>query len=602
MTQTHEPLSDTAVALEAVRARYRAERDKRIRPDGTEQYAFVTEGKLSRYGADPWTPEVAERPARHDVVDLTIIGAGFGGLLAGAFARKAGIEKIRYIDVAGDFGGTWYWNRYPGLTCDVESYLYLPMLEEIGTKPSRKFAPGEEIRQHALAIAERFDLRRDTLFQTEVTSLRWNDDEERWEVETSRDDSFASRYVLISSGPFQRPKLPRIPGIESFEGHAFHTSRWDYAYTGGDHTGGLDGLADKRVAVVGTGATGLQVVPEVAKYAKELFVVQRTPSAIDVRGDAPTDDEWWNSLKPGWQRRRRDNWIDFVHGMGADENIVGGAWTDLATVRGMRRLVETGFASDPALTMELADYEKMEELRQRVVDLVDDSETAAALQPWYRQMCKRPGFSDHYLQVFNQPNVSLVDTDGRGIDSFTPEGFVVDGVEHQVDVIIFATGYELNFDAATRAGVDIRGRGGVSLTERWSDGMRTLHGWVAREFPNLLQMGLLQNAFSFNFTHVLEDQAEHIGAVLAESEHRGDVLIEPTEEAENEWVAVIHGQDTAGLEFQAECTPSYTNEEGKPSRAEAYTAGPTAFRQLLADWWANGGLEQVLTPKGATRA
>lgn len=601
MTQTRDRLAESAVDLEAVRARYRAERDKRIRPDGNEQYAFVTDERFSHYSADPWTPEVVNRDPHHDEVDLTIVGAGFGGLIAGAFARKAGVKSIRYIDAAGDFGGTWYWNRYPGLTCDVESYIYLPMLEEVDTVPSRRFAPGEEIRQHALAIAAKFDLGRDALFQTEVRSLEWDDEIEQWKVKTSRGDDFTSRYVLVSSGPFQRPKLPRIPGIDTFEGHAFHTSRWDYDYTGGDPTGGLHGLADKRVAVVGTGATGLQVVPEVAKYAQHLLVVQRTPSTVDVRGDVPTDPEWWAAREPGWQRRRRDNFVDIVHGQGAEENLVGGAWTDIATVRGMRRLVESGFGADPALTFELADYEKMEELRQRVTDLVKDPETAAALQPWYRQMCKRPGFSDHYLQSFNRENVELVDTRGQGIDSFTPRGFVVDGVEHEVDVIIFATGYELNFDAATRAGVDIRGRGGLPLSERWRDGLRTLHGWVAREFPNLLQMGLLQNAYSFNYTHVLEDQAEHIMAVVAEAECRGGVLIEPTEQAEDDWVAVIRAQDSGG-DFLRECTPGYTNAEGQPRPTEQFAAGPTQFRRLLAEWWDHGGVEQVLAPKGDGRA
>lgn len=600
-TQTDERSGQPAVDLDAVRARYRAERDKRIRPDGTTQYAFVTDDRFAKYGADPWTPELVERAERHDEVDLTIVGAGFGGLVAGAFARKAGVDKIRYIDTAGDFGGTWYWNRYPGLTCDVESYIYLPMLEEVGGMPSRKFVPGEEIRQHALAMARKFDLRRDALFQTEVTSLRWDDEVGRWSVETSRGDAFSSRYVLISSGPFQRPKLPRIPGIDKFEGHAFHTSRWDYDFTGGDPTGGLEGLADKRVAIVGTGATGLQVVPEVAKYAKELLVVQRTPSTVDVRGDEPTDEEWWASLEPGWQKRRRENFVSIVHGQGAEENMVGGSWTDIAPARGMRRFAESGFAGDPALTFELADYEKMAELRQRAVDLVDDPETASALQPWYRHMCKRPGFSDHYLQAFNLPHVRLVDTQGKGIESFTPSGFVVDEVEHEVDVIIFATGFELNFDAATRAGVDIRGRGDLPLGERWADGMRTLHGWTTREFPNLLHMGLLQNAFSVNYTHILEDQAKHIFKVVAEAERRGDVLVEPTEEAENSWVAVIRAQDPSGAEFQAECTPSYTNEEGQPRPVEVFAGDPAVFAKLLDEWFESGGLEDVLSVRGKNR-
>lgn len=594
METTHETGAVADVDLDAVRARYRAERDRRIRPEGSGQYAFTDAGRFAEYGADPWTPEITPREALEDEVDLTILGAGFGGLIAGAFARKAGIEKIRYVDAAGDFGGTWYWNRYPGLACDIESYIYLPMLEEVGGMPSRKFAPGEEIRQHALAMVRHFDLGQDALFQTEVTSLRWNDETERWTVHTSRGDAFSSRYVVISSGPLQRPKLPAIPGIEKFTGHAFHTSRWDYEYTGGGPDGGLDRLADKRVAVVGTGATGLQITPQLARYARELLVVQRTPSTVDVRDDAETDEEWWNALEPGWQRERRNNFVDIVHGHGAEVNLVGGSWTDTAPARGMRRLIASGFTEDPLYAFEAADYEKMEELRQRVADLVDDPATAAALQPWYRQMCKRPGFSDEYLQTFNRPDVTLIDTEGQGIEEFTENGFVANGVEHPVDLVVFATGYELNFDPATRAGVDIRGRGGLPLSEYWADGMRTLHGWITRGFPNLLQMGVLQNAHSANYTHILEDQAAHFSTVLAEAERRGGVLIEPTEEAETSWVELIRAQATGEEEFLRECTPGYYNAEGTPAAVQTFGGGPSEFARVLSAWLDSNGIEDVL--------
>ncbi|MFV9431620.1 flavin-containing monooxygenase [Rhodococcus aetherivorans] len=590
-------IDDQLTALEALREKYRAERDKRIRPEGNRQYGYIGTGKFENYGADPWTPQVEERATVHDDVDLTILGGGFGGLIAGAFARKAGIDKIRFIDTAGDFGGTWYWNRYPGLACDVESYIYLPLLEEVGTMPSRKYVSGEEIRQHALAIAEHFNLRRDTLFQTKIESVNWDDDRELWTVTTSRGDRFDSRYVLVSGGVLQRPKLPNLPGVEDFAGHAFHTSRWDYDYTGGDHTGGLHKLADKRVAIVGTGATALQVVPHLAEHAKELLVVQRTPSTVDVRADAETDRQWWESLEPGWQNERRKNFIDIVHGQGAEQNLVGDSWTDIGPARGMRRLIDSGFSEDPAVAFELADFEKMEELRRRVTDLVEDPDTAARLQPWYMHMCKRPGFSDRYLQTFNKPHVSLVDTEGQGIERFTAKGFVANGIEHEVDLIIFATGYEVSFDPATRAGVEIRGRKGVPLPEYWADGMRTLHGWVTRGYPNLFHMGVLQNAYSVNYTHILEQQAAHIMTAVTEAERRGDVLVEPSEESESEWVATIRAQGPAQDEFNAECTPGYYNSEGKPPRTETLAAGPNEFDRILAEWLATGGLEEVMEPK-----
>lgn len=597
MTQTQQPSTDNAVDLDAIRARYRLERDKRLRPEGDAQYLFTDAGEFADFGKDPWVGEPESRDTVHDEVDVTILGTGFGGITAGAFMRKAGLGKIRFVDGAGDFGGTWYWNRYPGLTCDVESYIYMPLLEEVGTMPSRKYAPGEEIRQHAINLAKHFDLYRDVLFQTEITALHWSDELERWSVRTNRGDEFTSRYVIVSSGPLQRPKLPILPGVREFGGHMFHTSRWDYDYTGGDASGGLHGLADKRVAVIGTGATGLQVVPQVARDAKEVFVVQRTPSTVDVRGDEPTDKEWWDSLEPGWQRRRRENFFDIVHGAGAEENMVGSGWTDIGPVRGMRRLVESGFTEDPNLAFELGDYEKMEELRARVARIVDDPETSAALQPWYRHMCKRPGFSDLYLEAFNQDNVTLVDSHGQGIERFTEAGFVIQGVEYPVDVIIFATGYELNVDPATRAGVDIRGRGGMPLGEYWSDGLRTLHGWVSRGFPNLLHMGVTQNAHGVNFTHILEEQAEHLSVVVAEAEKRGDVLLEPTQEAEDKWVTFVHERRIDSYSFNAECTPGYYNAEGKPKKVtEWFDGGPVEFRTLLQEWRESGGFDDVLKP------
>lgn len=598
MTQILEPTNDADIDLDALRARYRLERDKRIRSEGTKQFAYIDAGEFADFGGDPWSDGVKPRETVHDEVEVTILGAGFGGLVAAAYLRKAGLKKIRNVDSAADFGGTWYWNRYPGVACDIESYIYLPLLEEVGTMPSRKYAPGEEIRQHAMNLAKHFDLYRDALFQTEITAVDWDDENQLWTVKTNRGDEYKSRYVILSSGPFSRPKLPNLPGVHDFAGRMMHTSRWDYGFTGGDSSGGLDELADKRVALIGTGATSIQLVPHLARDAKELFVIQRTPSSVDVRGDKETDNVWWESLSPGWQRRRRDNFIAHVQGTGAEENLVGDAWTDIGPVRGMQRLVQSGFAAEPMRTFELADAEKMEEIRERVTDIVNDPATAAALQPWFRHLCKRPAFSDTYLQAFNQDNVTLVDSEGQGVERITERGLVVQGVEYPVDVIIFATGYESNFDIAARAGVAISGRDGLSLGEYWSDGLHTLHGVASRWFPNLLHMGLTQNAYSFNFTHVLEDQAAHLSAIVAEAELRGGAVIEPTEDAQSSWVAFIRAQDvSAGEEFNADCTPGYYNAEGEPAkRTEIFTGGSVAFEGILQQWRESGGMDEILSP------
>ena len=580
--------------LEAIRERYRQERDKRLRPDGTAQYLKPT-GDLADYAKDPWSePPVAREPVT-DEVDAVVLGAGFGGLVAGAHLRKAGLDRIRLVDTAGGVGGTWYWNRYPGVACDIESYIYLPLLEEVGGMPSRKYAPGAEIRRHAERIAEHFDLRRDALLHTEVTSLHWDDQAARWRVRTDRGDAFTARYAVISSGPFNSPKLPGIPGIEDFTGHSFHTSRWDYSYTGGaEEVREYPGLADKRVAVIGTGATAVQVVPTIAPYCRELLVVQRTPSSVDRRDDRPTDPQWWAGLEPGWQRRRQRNFLATQSGAPVEENLVGDQWTDSASVRGRQRLL-SGTGEDPALAMEIADHQKMAELRARVAEIVTDPATAAALQPWYRHMCKRPCFSDVYLQAFNRDNVRLVDTDGRGVDRMTPHALVVDDVEYPVDVVIFATGFEVGVDPSIRAGADVRGRGGITLAQYWADGLRTLHGWVSRGFPNLFQLGSTQNAVAVNFAHILEEQAEHVAAVVAEAEKRG-ALVEPTAEAEEAWVETIQARSVNMHAFQAECTPGYYNLEGNPKkRVEAFGGGALEFTALVRQWRTEGGIDEVLS-------
>lgn len=588
----------TAADLERLRERYRAERDRRIRPDGTAQYRRTT-GEFGFYADDPWSPPVAREPVR-DTVDALVVGGGFGGLVAAARLRDAGLERIRVVDTAGDFGGTWYWNRYPGIACDIESSIYLPLLEETGGMPTRRYPPGEEIRAHARAIGERHDLHRDALFGTEVTGLDWDGDTDHWQARTDHGDEIAARYVVLSSGPFNRPKLPGIPGIETFAGHTFHTSRWDYGYTGGDATGGLDRIGDRTIAVIGTGATAIQCVPHLAEGAKHLYVVQRTPSTVDVRDDAAYDADWWSSLEPGWQRRRREDFLNLVNMLPPAHGGQGVAdrWTDIAPVRGAVRYARTRGTETLAEAMEIADAEKMDEIRARVDAVVDDPATAAALKPWYRQMCKRPTFSDRYLQTFNRPDVTLLDTGGQGVERITPRGPVVGGTEYPVDAIVFATGFELGADPATRAGVDIRGRAGRTLASAWADGLSTLHGWVSRGFPNLFHVGALQNAASVNFAHVLEEQATHIAAVVAAARRRGRPVVEPSAEAERDWVRTIRERAVDGHAFLAECTPGYYNFEGRPRRRnEQFGGGPVEFHRILREW-RDGSLDDVLGGAG----
>jgi cation diffusion facilitator CzcD-associated flavoprotein CzcO len=584
------------IDVEALRSRYRAERDRRIRPDGATQYTRAA-GEFGYYAKDPYTAATDRDPVT-STVEVLVIGAGFGGLLTSSRLREAGFDSIRLMDEAGDVGGTWYWNRYPGVRCDIESYVYMPLLEEIGHMPTERYATGEEIRRHAVAIAEHFDLYRDALFQTRATALTWDDAQSDWVVQTDRGDRFRARYVITSSGTLTQPKLPGIAGIETFKGHTFHTSRWDYGYTGGSPDGDLTGLADKRVAVVGTGATGLQVIPHLGADAQQLLVFQRTPSTVDVRDNHPTDAEWASSLKPGWQRERMENFLAVLAGEPVEESLVTDGWTKTPALQ--RQLISGAIdTSVPAekreLDNEITDFVTMNRLRARVEEIVTDPQTADLLKPWYRYMCKRPGFSDLYLQTFNRPNVTLVDTaDQGGITRVTETSIFVGDTEYEVDCIIFATGFEVGVSGLVSGTLPVAGRHGQALLESWARGPRTLHGFYTNGFPNLFNLGAMQNANSVNFVHILQEQADHITAVLTRARATAARFVEPTREAEADWQAeiVATAHDTSA--FQSECTPGYYNGEGTRSITGAtYSPGPVAFHRLLREW-RNGDMADVL--------
>jgi cyclohexanone monooxygenase len=582
---------------EALRAKYRAERDKRLRADGNAQYREIA-GDFAHYLEDPYVKPGFERVPLSDEVEVVVVGGGFGGLLAGARLREAGIEDVRLIEKGGDFGGTWYWNRYPGAACDVESYIYLPLLEEIGFMPKQKYTPAPEILAHCRAIGEHFGLYKGALFQTEVTKMTWDEEQLRWIVETNRGDALRARFVVMANGPLHRPKLPGIPGVETFKGHSFHTSRWDYDYTGGTAEGGLTGLAGKRVGVIGTGATAVQCVPHLGASAGELLIFQRTPSSIDVRNNRPTDPDWAASLKPGWQQARMDNFTILTSGGMQAEDLVKDGWTDIIgnILLLARKQAEAGQAiGNPADLMQLADFKKMEQVRARVDSVVQDSATAEALKPYYNQFCKRPCFHDDYLATFNRPNVHLIDTEGKGVERITEKGIVAGGVEYELDCIVYATGFEVGTTYAHRSGYELHGRGGQTLTDKWAEGVSTLHGLYSRGFPNVFIISNTQSGFSVNFPHMINEQAKHIGYVLGHASERQVRLVEASQEAEDTWVQTIIDLALMRQKFLEECTPGYYNNEGNVRamsvRNGSYGAGPVAFSKLLADWRADGGLK-----------
>ncbi len=580
---------------ETLREKYRAERDKRVRPDGNEQYTEIT-GDFSNFIDDPYVLAPIERALLNDDTDVIVIGGGFGGLLSGARLREQGVDDIRVIEKGGDFGGTWYWNRYPGAMCDVESYIYLPLLEELGYVPTEKYASAAEILSHSRAIGERYDLYTNACFQTEVTALDWNDQEQRWIVSTNRGDRMRARFVVMANGPLHRPKLPGIEGISDFTGHTFHTSRWDYDYTGGGPLGSLTKLATKRVGIIGTGATAVQCVPHLGANAEQLYVFQRTPSSIDVRDNRPTDPAWAESLEPGWQTERMQNFNALVSGVPQSTDFVDDGWTDIIgklLVRIQRDGKEADLSAQGiATSMELADFEKMEEIRRRAQEIVDDPNTAEALKPWYRQFCKRPCFHDDYLPAFNRPNVHLVDTDGRGIDRITSRGIIANGEEYELDCIIFATGFEVGTDYSRRSGYEVTGRHGETLTAKWAGGMETLHGIFIHGFPNLFIISPGQAGFTVNFPHLIDEQATHIAHVTQHALSERVATLDLTAEAEQDWVQKVIDKSRVSLPFLESCTPGYYNNEGQPKKRAAqnssYGGGSIEYFQILADWRADG--------------
>ena len=579
---------------DALREKYRLERDKRLRPEGNAQYIEIA-GRFAEYLDDPYIAPVEREPLTDDVT-VALIGGGFAGLISAARLRQAGIDDFRIVEKGGDFGGTWYWNRYPGAQCDVESYVYLPLLEETSYVPTEKYVHAPEILEHCRRIAERFGLYERACLSTEVTSIAWDEGRQRWTISTNRGDRMSARFLVMGNGPLHRPKLPGIPGIESFGGYSFHTSRWDYDYTGGDSNGNLRNLADKRVGIIGTGATAVQVVPHVAEAAAALYVFQRTPSSIDVRANRPTDrglgrrapaglaegtDGELHASDVGRDGRTgpRDGRMDRHHRQ-IDHAPAG---------PGRRRDLGRWYL---ASVLELADFDKMEQIRARVDSIVADDTTAEALKPWYRQFCKRPCFHDEYLQAYNRSSVHLVDTDGQGVERITPKGVVVDGTEYELDTLIFATGFEVGTDYTRRSGYDVVGSRGLTLSEYWAEGMRSLHGMHVHGFPNMFVLGHTQGGFTVNYPHLLDEASRHVSHIVRQAIDEGWAEIEATAEAEVSWLQELAESARDIRAFQEQCTPGYYNNEGQPSSGGflvgSYGLGPMPFFQLLADWRADG--------------
>jgi cation diffusion facilitator CzcD-associated flavoprotein CzcO len=591
---------------EAVRAKYLAERDKRM-VDGRADIRDLTRDEVfATYLEDPFTP-VARRDPVSDDVDVAIVGAGLAGVLAGVQLRKVGIERIRLIDKAGGIGGTWYWNRYPGVMCDIESYCYLPMLEEMNYIPKTRYAFGEEIREYLEAIARRFDLVDSALFHSGVDTSEWDEDLSRWVIRTDRGDVIRARYLVMAVGILNLMKLPVIPGMETFKGRAFHSARWDYEYTGGSPDEKMTKLADKVVGIIGTGASAVQCIPPLAESAKHLYVIQRTPAAVGVRGNYPTTEDFVRTLRPGWHRERSENFQAVMLGRSVEVDLVDDSWCH-HFARVNNQPFEPGMTMEEYMSrVELFDFEVMELHRRRIEETVTDPAKVAALMPYYRYSCRRPLFHDEYLPALNLPNVTMVDCPA-GIDCVTERGVVIGGQEYELDCIVYATGFEPEITPLDRrVGHEVIGRRDVTLAKKWEGGAATLFGIMTSGFPNMFIMPCPghQAVVTVNYTLMTEISAEHIGATVAELEAQGVRVFDVTEEAEADWVQQILSANRVGLSAAppggVPCTPGSRmifDDRGNFVLLEphggSYGGGfgdYFGFRDLLAEWRERGSFD-----------
>ncbi len=564
--KTLPPPPPGAVFNAEEQAKYRSFKEAR---QGAADY-IPMEGEFAKYLQDVYSAPPVEREPLTDACEILVIGAGFAALLLWYKLRAAGFHDVRFCEKGGDVGGTWYWNRYPGIACDVESYSYLPLLEEMGYFPTMKFASGFEILEYCQTMAEKIGFYDRCLFHTTVEQTVWDEATGRWTVSTDRGDRMRARYVVLANGILTTPKLARIEGMATFEGKAFHTSRWDY---------NVD-LEGKRVGIIGTGATAVQVVPEIARVVKALYVFQRTPSTIDVRDQratTPEEIETW-SKEPGWARARRERLARISSGRTAlkgNDDYLSGKVADFRE----RRQYERELPPEELMQRQLnSNFRIMEQIRARVDAIVRDPKTAAALKPYYAYGCKRPTFHDEYLPAFNLPHVTLVDTAPRGVSRINARGVVHDGVEYPLDVLIYATGFQW---MATASFNMITGRDGQTLRQKWgTEGVKTFLGLHSHGFPNLFIMsGPQGGGGQFNFTRGIEGHTDYVVWMLKTLRARGASIVDIRKEPEIDYAEHCREADISTRPLR-DCITYYNGEGTADPGSLAYYGGPQKWHEL----------------------
>ncbi|KAJ1333999.1 pentalenolactone D synthase [Microdochium nivale] len=650
-----------------IEAKYTAEAQKRLRSDGEAQFQDLEKSdndRLRHLAGDPWADHKALdalsppiTPGSH--YKFLIVGAGISGLVTAVRLIEAGFtaDQIRLVDGAGGVGGTWYWNRYPGIHCDVEAYTYMPLLPQTGYMPSKKYASGTEIRRYLNLLAKKFNLDDKILLRTTVDSLDWDESSNVWKASLTagRGPNGAEKsnitteadFVVLTSGLLAKPHVPKLPGagLPQFKGELLHTARWDYAATGGSSEEvfpNLDKLKGKRVGIIGTGATAIQVLPILADYAGELFVFQRTPSAVYSRGQRETTQEEWAEItRPGdnWQMERQaNNTMNITLPKSSKiPDLVNDQWSQqkayTALIGGPQYPVPTP-EQIPELIRHFLDLdaENSARVRARIASIIEDKETAEKLTPWYPIWCKRPTFSDTYLPAFNKSHVHLVDTDGKGVSGATEKGLVVGDTEYPLDVLVLATGYVAprigTKDPAERAGVQVTGKGGRTLASKWeAQGPTTLHGVISNGFPNLLWHNFAQAGISGNQSEVIDVQARHIARIIAAAHKKvslpfvesnqekasrsgAGVVFDVDPEAEEGW-SMRCASGATRFAATSICTPSYLNNQGeqldktdqaallKTARGAPLAEGLLKYGDILREWHEAGTMEGLLVSGAA---
>ncbi|XP_014550770.1 hypothetical protein COCVIDRAFT_114628 [Bipolaris victoriae FI3] len=626
--------------------KYALEAAKRLREDGMNQYEqlhFSENERLHSLVKDIWADHDAldalPLPIKDDGrVKFLIIGAGIAGIITSIKLIKKGFkpEEILMVDTAGGVGGTWYWNRYPGLHCDVESYCYFPFLEDTGYMPQKKYSSSFEIRKYLEQLVDKFGLNSRILFRTQANKLEWNDDIKAWkasvvmrrgpEGKQEENLSFHADTVTIATGPLPYPKVPRVPGLAQFSRPLLHASRWNYDITGGsanDEMPDMAKLRNKVVGIIGTGATTIQLVPQTARFAKDVYVFQRTPPQVYALGQRDTDPEDWHrriAAKPRWQRARREAFAEAVVGnRKMEDEDPNHGWVQIKSFGSLYGNAQFGNVTRDKLQEHIGrllalDSKNSERVRSRISEIVKDKETAAKMTPWYPTWCKRPTFSDQYLEAFNNSNVHMVDTDGAGIDSVTTKGVVANGQEYPVDILILSTGYRsprARGAPGARTGTEIIGRHGRQISEKWeTQGVSTFQGVLTNGFPNLFMLGMDQSTSTANWSHVMDVMSEHATSIIEIASRQtldrpGTVVIEPSAEAEEGWGMAI--AKCSGL-FGANviCTPGHQNLEGetlkmpapddheammKRAKSVIWGRGIVDFTRMLERWREDGKLE-----------